>query len=128
MLRSRRLSNDQQLQRASDNNPPLKNGSTGDGVREMQDVLADLRYDLKGTFSKGRADGIFGPETDKAVRRFQQEQGLSVDGIAGRQTLTRLDEIILADKTLEIPDPTQRAVDDLSDRGRPIYRRSKANW
>ncbi len=33
-----------------------------------------------------KVDGIFGPETEEAVRRFQASHGLSVDGIAGPQT------------------------------------------
>ena len=36
------------------------------------------------------ADGIYGPQTRKAVRRFQRSQGLTVDGIAGPQTLAAL--------------------------------------
>jgi hypothetical protein len=36
------------------------------------------------------ADGIYGPQTRKAVRRFQRSKGLAVDGIAGPQTLAAL--------------------------------------
>ena len=36
------------------------------------------------------ADGIFGAETEQAVRRFQQNNSLFVDGIAGKNTFTYL--------------------------------------
>jgi hypothetical protein len=36
------------------------------------------------------ADGVYGPQTRRAVRRFQRAQGLAVDGIAGPQTLAAL--------------------------------------
>jgi peptidoglycan hydrolase-like protein with peptidoglycan-binding domain len=36
------------------------------------------------------ADGIYGPQTRRAVRRFQRANGLTVDGIAGPQTLAAL--------------------------------------
>jgi lysozyme family protein len=36
------------------------------------------------------ADGVYGPQTRKAVRRFQRANGLTVDGIAGPQTLAEL--------------------------------------
>ena len=36
------------------------------------------------------ADGIYGPQTRRAVRRFQRARRLVVDGIAGRQTLSAL--------------------------------------
>jgi peptidoglycan hydrolase-like protein with peptidoglycan-binding domain len=36
------------------------------------------------------ADGIYGPQTRRAVRRFQRANGLAVDGIAGPQTLAAL--------------------------------------
>ena len=36
------------------------------------------------------ADGIYGPQTRRAVRRFQRSHGLAVDGLAGAQTLRAL--------------------------------------
>jgi hypothetical protein len=36
------------------------------------------------------ADGVYGPQTRRAVRRFQRTHGLTVDGIAGPQTLAAL--------------------------------------
>ena len=36
------------------------------------------------------ADGIYGPQTRRAVRRFQRSHGLAVDGLAGPQTLSAL--------------------------------------
>ncbi len=44
---------------------------------------------LHGTYA-GPIDGIFGPQTRRAVRRFQRHKGLAVDGVAGRRTLAAL--------------------------------------
>ena len=44
------------------------------------------------------ADGIYGPQTRRAVKRFQRRNGLVVDGIAGPQTLAALG---LSTKALE---------------------------
>jgi hypothetical protein len=44
---------------------------------------------LQGTYA-GAIDGIFGPETGSAVRRFQRRRGLVVDGVPGRHTLAAL--------------------------------------
>jgi N-acetylmuramoyl-L-alanine amidase len=40
-----------------------------------------------------RDDGIFGPETEKAVRKFQRELGIQVDGIVGPRTWGRISGI-----------------------------------
>ena len=62
----------------------LKYGSKGEEVRILQLRLAELGY------LTGEADGIYGDDTREAVRAFQRRNGLSVDGIAGKQTQTRL--------------------------------------
>ncbi|MCG8350308.1 MAG: peptidoglycan-binding protein [Chloroflexales bacterium] len=53
-------------------------------VREAQQRLADLRYDV------GDIDGIFGPQTEAAIRVFQRKSGLEVDVIVGPQTWAAL--------------------------------------
>ena len=53
----------------------------GDDVAELQERLLSLG------FSPNRVDGVFGPNTEQAVRRFQGGVGLAVDGSAGPETL-----------------------------------------
>jgi peptidoglycan hydrolase-like protein with peptidoglycan-binding domain len=60
----------------------IQKGSQGDYVKEWQDYLIGKGYDL----GKGGADGIFGSMTDAATRKYQQDMGLSVDGIVGEKT------------------------------------------
>jgi len=62
----------------------LGRGARGPEVSELQRRLAQLGYVV------GPIDGIFGPKTQAAVRRFQKEHGLKVDGIAGLQTIREL--------------------------------------
>lgn len=64
----------------------LYNGSSGADVKKMQEALIAAGYDVGST----GADGIYGQNTQRAVRQYQQDNGLSVDGIAGDQTLGRL--------------------------------------
>ena len=56
----------------------LKLGSRGNEVKLLQEKL-----NLK-------TDGIFGPLTEEAVKDFQRSNGLEVDGIAGANTLSKL--------------------------------------
>ena len=63
-----------------------RQGSQGDDVKRLQQTLIDKGYDV-GTAG---ADGIYGAQTAAAVKRYQQAQGLDVDGIAGQQTQTAL--------------------------------------
>lgn len=62
----------------------LKAGNKGIKVTELQ---SDLN---KAGFSPGAADGIFGPATERAVKAFQQANGLVVDGIVGPATQAAL--------------------------------------
>lgn len=64
----------------------LQNGSKGDDVKKMQTALINAGYSV----GAAGADGIFGDDTASAVKKYQQANGLSVDGIAGDQTLGKL--------------------------------------
>lgn len=59
----------------------------GAGVLKVQKKLIELGY-----LAEGEDDGAYGSKTTAAVRRFQKANGLSVDGIAGQATQTRLFE------------------------------------
>ena len=59
-------------------------GSTGNEVTAIQQALQE-----RGLYS-GSVDGIYGSSTQAAVKRFQKQQGLTQDGIAGPQTLKKL--------------------------------------
>ena len=61
-----------------------KKGSSGATVREIQTRLKNWGY------YDGAVDGIYGSQTEKAVRYFQRKNGLSVDGQVGNQTLAAL--------------------------------------
>ena len=54
--------------------PVLKLGSRGPAVVELQRKL------------RISADGVFGPMTERAVKRFQRRRGLTVDGVVGPRT------------------------------------------
>ena len=59
----------------------VRKGSKGADVKEIQTKLGIA------------ADGIFGPNTEKAVMDFQKKNGLKVDGIVGPNTKAALDKI-----------------------------------
>jgi N-acetylmuramoyl-L-alanine amidase len=59
----------------------------GDDVATLQQRLLDLGFD------PGRCDGIFGASTDAALRDFQRNVGLRVDGTLGPGTLRALDQL-----------------------------------
>ncbi len=58
----------------------LKLGRRGDAVRSLQRQLKKYGY------LSGRVDGVFGPQTRRAVMNFQRHHGLLVDGVVGPQT------------------------------------------
>ena len=64
----------------------LKYGSTGTEVKDLQQKLIDAGYGD----TVGKADGVFGAKTQKAVTEYQKANGLTVDGIAGKNTLGSL--------------------------------------
>ncbi|KUO68744.1 MAG: cell wall hydrolase [Clostridia bacterium BRH_c25] len=62
----------------------LKFRSRGEAVVHLQKELN------ANNFKVGTVDGIYGKKTENAVIRYQQMNGLRIDGIAGRQTQTKL--------------------------------------
>ncbi len=62
----------------------LRNGSSGDAVEALQKKLIGQGG------NPGPVDGVFGPKTEEAVRRFQERSGLAADGIAGPNTFRAL--------------------------------------
>lgn len=72
----------------------IKHGSTGTGAKWVQWHLNILGYDLT-------VDGEFGSKSDAALRRFQTDYYLDVDGICGAQTRKKLKEIFIK-KKLEV--------------------------
>lgn len=67
----------------------LRRGAIGDEVKKLQTALDELGYDLG---EKG-IDGRLGPATQKAIKAFQEANGLVVDGIAGPKTLAALKNV-----------------------------------
>ncbi|MDR2655099.1 MAG: spore cortex-lytic enzyme [Oscillospiraceae bacterium] len=61
-----------------------KEGSQGNEVREIQTRLKQWGY------YSGSVDGIFGAKTKEAVKLFQKKNGLTADGIVGKNTLAAL--------------------------------------
>lgn len=61
-----------------------KKGSSGAMVTQIQTKLKSWGY------YTGTVDGVYGSGTERAVRAFQQKNGLTVDGKAGDQTLVAM--------------------------------------
>lgn len=59
----------------------------GDDVFTLQERLTELGYDA------GRPDGIFGARTEQALRSFQRDYGLQVDGMCGAATVRALKQL-----------------------------------
>lgn len=78
----------------------LKEGSRGPVVAELQQKLAIP------------ADGVFGPQTARAVRRYQRQKGLAVDGVVGTQTADALG-LSLAQAETAVGPPSRTALPPL---------------
>lgn len=64
----------------------IKQGCRGGDVKTLQELLISAGYDC----GKTGADGICGKNTVSAIRAYQRDHGLSVDGIAGCKTMASL--------------------------------------
>jgi len=59
----------------------------GDDIAALQTRLLDLGFDCE------RVDGIFGPDTERALREFQRNVGIPADGTCGPRTFKALDQL-----------------------------------
>jgi peptidoglycan hydrolase-like protein with peptidoglycan-binding domain len=75
------------LDDADRSDPTLRSGSTGVAVRGLQRRL------IAAGFGIDDVDGRFGPQTEAALRAFQERHELDIDGIAGPQTWARLNAV-----------------------------------
>lgn len=66
--------------------PTVRRGAKGNITRLIQERLLSFGYELP----KWGADSTFGGETVDAVKRFQADNGLSVDGVVGQNTWRKL--------------------------------------
>ena len=75
----------------------LRTGTSGEDVKLLQQALVKLGYDPKGV------DGGFGPGCLAAVRQFQYDNGLAVDGLVGPATIRLLNANL---RNMEESNPT----------------------
>lgn len=88
----------------------LRVGSGGEPVRDLQTRLAAAGHPV------GDPMGTFGPDTEAAVRAFQESRRIRIDGIVGRQTWSALVESgwVLGDRLLSERRPMLRGDDVLA--------------
>lgn len=68
----------------------LKKGNRGGNVKELQQYLVNFGYDI-GSYG---IDGDFGTATENAVKEFQKDHELVIDGIVGKKTWGKIYEVL----------------------------------
>jgi len=66
--------------------PVLRKGSNDSAVKDLKEALRVLGFD------PGPVDGVFGAQTESAVKKFQQAREIPADGVVGRVTWINIDE------------------------------------
>lgn len=79
---------------------PLRLGTVGDNVRTVQLRLNRISNNYPSIPKIVLTDGIFGTDTEAAVRRFQEVFGLDADGVVGRATWYTIQNIYIGVKRL----------------------------
>ncbi len=69
--------------------PVLKKGDTGSSVKLLQNILIALDY-----LDSDSPTTNFQDQTDEAVRNFQEENDLKVDGIVGSKSWDKLGTVL----------------------------------
>ncbi len=76
--------------------PVLRKGSNDPAVLDLQHALRALGHD------PGPIDGVFGDATEAAVKTFQEQREITVDGIVGKITWLNIDEADQSEPILRI--------------------------
>jgi len=84
----------------------VKMGMKGDIVTQIQQLL--IKNGLTNISKSGQPDGVFGSRTTQSVRDFQEKNGLTVDGVVGKNTWSKLTQ-----------SPTNPQIYDTSDMDTP---------
>lgn len=79
---------------------PLRLGSEGDDVHLIQQQLNAISVNYPIIRPIYPVDGIFGPDTEAAVRTFQKQFNLTVDGVVGKSTWYKINYIYVAVRKL----------------------------
>ena len=79
---------------------PLRRGSSGRDVRTVQQQLNRIRVNYPAIPAINTVDGVFGTETENAVKAFQRIFDLTPDGVVGKSTWYRISYIYVAVKRL----------------------------
>lgn len=82
----------------------LRRGSSGTAVTQLQQALFVLGFDPEGV------DGFFGPLTEAAVRAFQDDRGLPIDGVVGPKTKGALVALREVARNVTVLDPDGRTL------------------
>lgn len=87
-LKSSRFAGDEVLESCYDNERVLRKGDSGPAVEKVQRALIFLGFPVP----RVGANGVYGDETELAVRSYQEARGLNLDGAVGSETIGSLDE------------------------------------
>ncbi len=95
-LKSAAFQGNLRLEQAAQGKSSIRPGETGHAVALLQAGLISRGYKMPRSTTKkfDAPDGIYGDETWRVVAQFQTDQKLSRDGIAGKDTVTRLDSLL----------------------------------
>lgn len=72
---------DKYLKDRKDFRKELKKGDKNDDVKELQEKLIEAKL-----LDEGQADGIFGPKTEAALKKYQEAKGITASGILDEDT------------------------------------------
>lgn len=83
-------------------------GTRGQDVMELQEFLNESGY------RDGEVDGVFGPLTRGSLLRFQEENGLQADGIAGEETFALIEKLTDEENEAEVELTVMAAADEFN--------------